>query len=172
MMISTASVWAQKNSTRTTTYKGNKLEWEMVNDKVTSVSQYTGKDTIVKVLNRGHLLSLNGVKVGNDVATKTRKSIEKYLKKNIAKEKMKVPKFNNNDLRIHLSNCVLNETGKIVYFELFFFPKKDDLQLYPNEYTPEVKAYLSKVEQMVDNAPLFNNEQQQPLYFAEPIVIE
>lgn len=172
LLGSSTGVFAQKNSTKTTSYKGYKLEWEMVNDKVKSISQYTGKDTLVKVQNRGALVSLNGVKVSKEVPAKTRKSIEKYIKKSVSKEKMKAPKMNGHELRIHLSNCVLDENGKIVYYEMFFFPHKDDLQLYPNEYTAEVKLYLDKMERIISNAPLFENDQKAPMHFAEPIIIE
>lgn len=167
-----AALWAQQPISRTTSYKGNQFEWEMVKDRVKTVSQYTGKDTTITVQNRGHLMRLNNQPVSRTFPEKTKNSIEKYLNKSVNRAKMPKLKFNNKDLRVHFSNCVLNEAGKIVYYEVFFFPEKDELQLYPNEYTPEVKAYLGKMESIIDQAPLFPSVPAMPLYFTEPIVLE
>ncbi|WP_222166646.1 hypothetical protein [Edaphocola aurantiacus] len=165
------SALAQRPTTRTTKIKGNEFEWEMVFDKVKTVSQYTKKDTVITVQNRGHLLRLNGQAVSSTFPPKTLKTLEKYLKKSIAKAKMPALKFNDKDLRVHFSNCVMNEAGKIVYYEVYFFPSKDDLQLYPNEYTPEVKTFIAKMENIMNQAPLFPSEPAMNLYLAEPIIL-
>lgn len=165
------SALAQKPTTRTTKIKGNEFEWEMVFDKVKTISQYTKKDTVITVQNRGHLLRLNGQAVSSTFPPKTLKTLEKYLKKAVAKAKMPSLKFNDKDLRVHFSNCVLNEAGKVVYYEIYFFPSKDDLQLYPNEYTPEVKTFITKMEDIMNQAPLFPSAPAMNLYLAEPIIL-
>lgn len=162
---------AQKPTTRTTRVKGNELEWEMVFDKVKTVSQYTQRDTVITVQNRGHLLRLNGQAVSGTLPPRTLKAMEKYLKKSVSKAKMPALKFNNKDLRVHFSNCVLDASGKIVYYEVYFFPSKDDLQLYPNEYTPEVKTFLARMEDIMNQAPLFPSEPAMNLHLTDPIIL-
>lgn len=137
------SSWAQ-GKTSTSLHNGKKLIWNAKAIQVETKDAKGGQKSTREILERGTLKSYDG----EDVAYKISKSVVKNIKKEAQKaiKSVDVPKFHDRNLTVHLTNFVVDKEGKLAYYEVLLFPYKQSMQLYPNEYTEEIKSYLKKID--------------------------
>lgn len=159
--------WSQTTTT-TNIHKGKKLVWNAKSIKVEAKDPQTKVVSTREILERGTLRSYDGT----DVSYKVPKPIAKRLKKDASKAVRSVesPRFNGRDLTIHLSNYVINKEGRLAYYEILLFPYKQTMQLYPNEYTEEIRQYLKKVDEALSNIKGYG-AQEGPVFSSEAIIL-
>lgn len=167
LALTTLSTWAQTTTT-TNIHKGKKLIWNAKSIQVEGKDPKTGALSKREILERGTLKSYDGT----EVSYKVPKSVAKRFKKDASKavRSVKSPKFNGRDLTIHLSNYVIDKEGRLAYYEILLFPYKQNMQLYPNEYTEEIKQYLKQVDEALSNLKGYG-AQEEPIFSAESIIL-
>ncbi|HLU16941.1 MAG TPA: hypothetical protein VKZ76_02710 [Edaphocola sp.] len=138
-----------QETTKVETVKGKKLEWFTRHITVEAIDPKTGKTVIREILERTTLKSYDGVDVATNAPSSVHKKVNKWVNKHL--KTIKRPKFHNRDMRIQFANYVVDTSGKLVYYEMLLYPYKQSLQLYPNEYTEEIKQYLKAIEDKINS---------------------
>lgn len=154
--------YAQQKTT-TTLHHGKKLVWSAKPVPVDVQDPKTGKISRKEVLERIKLLSYDGKQVVYGVPRSMEKDVEKKIKNAVKAKKVARPLFDNREVRIHFTNYIIDTEGKVVYYEVLIFPYKNSLQLYQNEYTPEIKAYLKAITDATKEMPSFGS-QESPIF--------
>lgn len=162
LLVCTVTNFAQ-SKTQTTMHKGKKITWAakpilLQSDK----PQADGKDNQRYVYERLGMLQYDGVDVTPSKDKSTIKEVQKLLQK--ASKSLKQPKAKGRAMNIKFTNFVVNENGKIVFHEVLLFPFQEDIQLYPNELTPEMKAYIKEVDKIVEGLSV-KNKTEKLLFF-------
>ncbi len=159
--------WAQ-NKTSTSLHNGKLLVWHAKAIQVETQAPTTGEKSTRELLERGTLKSYDG----EDVAYKASKSMSKNIKKEAQKaiQSTETPKFHGRPLTVQLTNFVVDKEGKLAYYEILMFPYKQSMQLYPNEYNEEIKAYLKKIDERLSKLSGLGS-QKKPIFSSEIIIL-
>lgn len=152
-----------QQKTTTTLHHGKKLVWSAKPVSVDVQDPKTGKISRKEVLERLKLLTYDGKQVVYGVPRSMEKDIEKKIKNAVKSKKVDRPLFDNREVRIHFTNYIVDTEGKVVFYEVLIFPYKNSLQLYQNEYTPEIKVYLKAIADATREMPAFD-KQESPLF--------
>ncbi len=154
--------FAQQKTT-TTLHHGKKLVWSAKPVPVDVQDPKTGKISRKEVLERMKLLTYDGKEVVYGVPRSMEKDIEKKIRNAVKAKKVDRPLFDNREVKIHFTNYLIDTAGKVAYYEVLIFPYKNSLQLYQNEYTPEIKQYLKAIADAAREMPAFD-QQDRPLF--------
>ena len=121
------------------TYRGNKIELsETLRDTMTLIYPVTGQETIKIVQLDPHPIKLNGKKIiepsdGDPAYTGSEKDLRNYLLLNMKHE---LGKLDNGSYRLDIDNIVIDENGKIAYFD-FHEMKRSKTTDEVKEITPQ-----------------------------------
>lgn len=163
ILILIPSLLFAQGKQRTLTHNGKKMVWNTKQFEVEVMDPKTGISSQRMLDERSTLFSWDGQQVSNEEPKAISRILEKELNKCIRKNKLKVPLFQGRDVKIHFQNYVIDTSGELVFYEVLFFPYRQSVQLYPNEYTPEMKEYLKVLNACLKDMPKLE-KQRQPIY--------
>jgi hypothetical protein len=149
--------------TLTTNYKGKRITWASKPILLKSDNpQAEQKDKERYVYERLGMLQYEG----REVMPSKEKSIIKEVQKQVhkASKSLTQPKAKGRAMKIKFTNFLVDETGKIVFHEVLLYPFQEEIQLYPNELTAEMKSYLKELDKIVETLKV-NNKSQKLLFF-------